>query len=82
MSSQHQNRNKVWRRFQAGRHIVMGLILMALAYALVRFRSFGAIELSATSAYTLGAILVVYGLFRIWRGGLELRKKDSDDFIT
>ena len=27
------DRNRMMRRFQAGRHIVMGLILIALAYA-------------------------------------------------
>jgi hypothetical protein len=60
----------------------MGFVLMAIAYALVRFRAFGAIELSQATAYTLAAILVLYGLFRIWRGTIELRRKDTDDFIT
>lgn len=77
------NRNRTWRRFQAGRHIVMGLVLIALGYAVIHFHSFGQMELSNTTSYTLAAILVVYGLFRIWRGTVELRKKeDVDDFIT
>ncbi len=79
MPTSHQNRNQVWRRFQAGRHIVMGLLLMALAYAVIHFRSFGTIELSHTSAYVLAGILVAYGLFRIWRGFAELRKNDNDE---
>jgi hypothetical protein len=82
MPTSREKRNRVWRRFQAGRHIVMGLVLMAIAYALVHFRAFGAIELSPAEAYTLASILVLYGLFRIWRGSIELRKKDTDDFIT
>jgi hypothetical protein len=70
------------RRFQAGRHIVMGIILMALAYAVVHFHKFGAMELSNTTSYTLAAIMVVYGLFRVWRGTRELNNKDDNDYIT
>jgi hypothetical protein len=81
MSSENRSRN--WRRFQAGRHMLMGLLLIALGYAVVHYHSFGQMELSNTSSYTLAAILAIYGLFRIWRGTVELRKKeDADDFIT
>ena len=76
------NSNKTVRRFQAGRHIVMGLILIALAYAVVHFHRFGTLELSNMTAVTLAAIMVLYGLFRIWRGTQELRNKDDNDFIT
>ena len=80
MSSDNRRRN--WRRFQAGRHIVMGLVLIALGYAVVHFHSFGTLELSNTTSYTLAGILVVYGLFRIWRGTRELKEQDTDDFIS
>ena len=70
------------RRFQAGRHIVMGLVLIALAYAVVHFHRFGTLELSNTTSYTLAGIMTVYGLFRIWRGTRELNVRDDDDYIT
>jgi hypothetical protein len=76
------NKGRTWRRFQAGRHIVMGLVLIALGYAVVRYHSFGTLELSVMTSYTLCAIMVVYGLFRIWRGTRELQNKDSDDYVT
>ena len=76
------NRSRTMRRFQAGRHIVMGIILMALAYAVVHYHKFGELELSNTTSYTLAAIMVVYGLFRVWRGTRELNTKDDNDYIT
>lgn len=60
----------------------MGLILIGLAYVVAYFRHFGAIELSTLSAYTLAGIMVIYGLFRIWRGTRTLKEKDVDDFIS
>lgn len=70
------------RRFQAGRHIVMGLILIALAYAVVHYHRFGTLDLTPITSYTLAGIMVVYGLFRIWRGTRELNTKDPEDYIT
>jgi hypothetical protein len=60
----------------------MGLILMGLGYVVVQYRSFGQLELSSATSYTLAGILVIYGLFRIWRGTRELREKNTDDFIS
>ncbi len=70
------------RRLQAGRHIVMGLILIALAWAVVTYHKFGTMELSSLTSYTLAGIMVFYGLFRIWRGTRELRNKDADDLVS
>lgn len=76
------NRGRTWRRFQAARHIAMGLILIALGYAVVHFQKFGTLELSATTSYVLAGIMVFYGLFRIWRGTRELKGQDSDDYVS
>ena len=76
------NRRRMMRRFQAGRHIVMGLILIALGYAVVHYHRFGTMELSNATSYTLAGIMVFYGLFRIWRGTRELQDKDADDYVS
>jgi ABC-type nickel/cobalt efflux system permease component RcnA len=76
------NRNRVTRRFNAARHIVMGLILIGLAFPLVYYHKFGTMELSNMTSYAVAGIMVVYGLFRIWRGTRELRERDVDDFIS
>ena len=61
----------------------MGLILIALGYAVVHYHKFGTMELSETTSYTLAAIMVVYGLFRIWRGTQDLREEDDpEDYVT
>jgi uncharacterized membrane protein HdeD (DUF308 family) len=74
--------NRTWRRVQAARHIVMGIILIALGVAVVRFHKFGTMELSVVTSYTLAAIMVLYGLFRIWRGTRDLKEKDPEDYVT
>ena len=74
--------NRGLRTFQAGRHIVMGILLIILAWAMVAYRKFGELELSTMTAYVLGGILVIYGLFRIWRGTRELKERKVDDFIS
>jgi hypothetical protein len=70
------------RQFQAGRHIVMGLVLIGLAAFLAYFRRFGTLELDVMPAYVLAGIMVIYGLFRIYRGTRELKERDVDDFIS
>lgn len=76
------SKNRSLRVFQAGRHIVMGILLIILAGLLVQYRKFGQLELSSTTSYVLAGILVVYGLFRIWRGTRELKERKVDDFIS
>lgn len=74
--------NRGLRIFQAGRHIVMGILLIILAWAVVAYRKFGTLELEPMVAYGLAGILVIYGLFRIWRGTRELKERKVDDFIS
>ena len=76
------NNSNTRRQINAVRHIVMGIILIACAYALIEYRYFARIELNLTTAYVLGGILVVYGLFRMWRGIQDLRGEKTDDFIS
>ncbi|MBS1645529.1 MAG: C4-dicarboxylate ABC transporter [Bacteroidetes bacterium] len=46
----------------------MGLILLVLGAVVAYYKRFGTIDLSLWSAYGLAALMIVYGLFRIWRG--------------
>ncbi|MBL7691016.1 MAG: hypothetical protein JNM41_05455 [Flavipsychrobacter sp.] len=54
--------------FRTSLDIAMGAIYIILGVILVSLRQFGALELSATSAWVLGAAMVLYGAFRIYRG--------------
>lgn len=71
------------RRLYAFYHIAMGLVLCGLAIPLVRSHKFGELDLGISTAYILAAVMVVYGLFRIWRGTADLRdSRADDDFIS
>lgn len=54
--------------FRTSLDIAMGAIYIILGVILVSLRQFGALELSTTSAWVLGAAMVLYGAFRIYRG--------------
>lgn len=76
------NRSRTNTFFRAFRHIVMGLILIAFGIIVAIYQRFGTIELSSITSYSLAGIMMVYGLFRIWRGTKEFRGDETDDFIT
>ena len=62
-----------WQRIRSLQHIGMGVVYIIIAALLFWGKTFGAIALSAGVAYTLGGLVVVYGVFRIWRGVMELK---------
>ncbi|MEO6833194.1 MAG: hypothetical protein ABI378_11750 [Chitinophagaceae bacterium] len=80
MSRPNSSRTKAF--FRAFRHIVMGLILIFFGIIVAYYQHFGTIELSNITSYALAGIMVLYGLFRIWRGTKEFRGDETDDFIT
>jgi hypothetical protein len=51
----------------------MGIMYLCFAVVMFNMKQFGAIELSAGIAYSLGGLLVVYGGFRIWRGIMDAK---------
>ncbi len=72
-SADRKNKERRWQRLRAAQHIGMGAIYIIIAALLFWVRTFGTIALSAGTAYALGALLLVYGVFRIWRGFRDLR---------
>ncbi len=60
-------------RLKAYGHIAMGIVYLAFAFLVFNAKQFGAIELSEGIAYALGGILILYGLFRLWRGIVDIR---------
>ncbi|OSZ82268.1 hypothetical protein CAP35_03085 [Chitinophagaceae bacterium IBVUCB1] len=65
---ERNNKPTGYDKLKAYRHIVMGIMYLCFAVVMFYLKQFGAIELSAAVAYSLGGLLVVYGVFRIWRG--------------
>ncbi|HRO41382.1 MAG TPA: hypothetical protein PL009_01015 [Flavipsychrobacter sp.] len=79
MSLEENNRNKGMQRFQASMHLGMGIVYLIFGVLVIYVRYFGAIELSAGVAYTLGGFMILYGLFRIWRGVAFFKQRQRPD---
>jgi uncharacterized membrane protein YidH (DUF202 family) len=62
-------------RFSGAMHLGMGILYIILAGFVITVKSFGSIELGATMAYVLGGLLLVYGLFRFYRGFDQMRRQ-------
>jgi len=72
------NRPKIRFRFWPVMHITMGLFFVIIGITAATMRHFGAVQLTATWAYGFGALLILYGSFRIWRGVHDLKTTDED----
>lgn len=59
--------------FRATMHIGMGVFYLIISFLLFYLQAFGAMELPKGMAYTLGALMLFYGIFRIWRGVTDIR---------
>ncbi len=73
MSIEKDTKPSGYDKLKAYRHIVMGIMYLCFAVVMFYLKQFGAIELSAGVAYSLGGLLVVYGGFRIWRGIMDAK---------
>ncbi len=76
MSLDSARRNKAARQLQAGRHLVMGIIFLGIAYLIGTFKKFGNFEFGSGTSYFIAGFLVIYGVFRIWRGIVTFREED------
>lgn len=71
----------------SGRIFVLVNVLMALSYAVIGLllvlnpeSAFAQMMLpSSLYVYALGALLIIYGIFRAWRVYTKLKDEDDDD---
>lgn len=61
-------RSNAYDKFRGSMHIGMGIIYLLLGTVIVYVKYYGAIELSSGMAYSLGSLMIIYGIFRLWRG--------------
>ena len=71
-------RTDAYSKFRGSLHIVMGIIYLLLGSSVLYMKYFGAIELNAGVAYFLGGMMLVYGLFRTFRGITKMRQRTPD----
>ena len=67
--------SKGLENFKNSMHLGMGAVYIVAGIAVLYFRYFGALQLSAGLAYGIGALMLVYGVFRIWRGFVGMRRR-------
>ncbi len=80
MSNSNFTRTRM--RLKATRHIVMGIILLALGAIVAWKKMFLTAELPVITSYLLGGLLIFYGLFRVWRGIQDLKDGDGEDYVV
>lgn len=60
--------SRTYKSFRTSLDLAMGTIYIIVGIVLFTIRYFGTVELPASTAYVLGAIMVLYGVFRMYRG--------------
>lgn len=76
MNPEERNaRSKGYNNFRGSLHIGMGGLYLVIGSAVIYFKNFGALELSGAMAYSIGAAMLLYGGFRIWRGWMDLKQR-------
>ena len=71
--AENRSGNSGFTRFRAILHIGMGGLYLVLAFVVIYGQHFGQVPLSKGVAIGLGALLTLYGAFRLWRGFADLR---------
>lgn len=66
-------RSGTYSNFRSSLHIGIGALYLVIGVAVIYFKAFGAMVLSSGIAYTIGAAMLLYGGFRIWRGWVGLK---------
>ncbi len=72
---ERMGQSRTYSSFRTSLDIGMGAIYVVIGVVVFTMRYFGAIELSKTTGYVLGGLMVLYGLFRIYRGAAVMLEK-------
>jgi len=66
-----------YRHFRTSLDLGMGVFYIVISVAVISMKYFGTIELPTASAYILGGLMALYGLFRIYRGiqGMRIKRQ-------
>jgi hypothetical protein len=66
-------------RFRATLNIAMGILYLILGAAVATMRKFGAVDLKPALAWGFCILLVLYGVFRVWRGIQDLKATSDEE---
>ena len=69
------NKSRVYNSFRGALHIAMGGIYVVLGCATIYLKAFITVALSTAVAYIIGGLFLLYGIFRVWRGFIDMRNR-------
>lgn len=76
MNIEERNKgSRGYKGFKGSLHLGMGGLYLVVGTAVIYFKAFGAMVLSAGIAYAIGISMLLYGAFRIWRGWMDLKHR-------
>lgn len=67
--------SRTYKSFRTSLDMAMGAIYVIVGVVLFTMHYFGTVELSASTAYVLGTVMLLYGAFRLYRGIIVLFRK-------
>ena len=73
MNNSENSNTNVPPKWRAWLHIGMGIVYLLFAAMVYSAKTFATIKLSATAVYGMSGLLVIYGIFRLWRGFTDLK---------
>lgn len=73
--SDRPERSNTYERMKGTLHLTMGMFYLMAGSLVLYIKYFGAMELPAGVAYALGTMMLIYGMFRIWRGIVAMKEK-------
>ena len=66
--------NRGYRNVRSVLHIGMGGVYLLFGSIIIAYQNFGTLGLSPVMAYTIGGLMLLYGVFRLWRGFAGMRE--------
>lgn len=64
-----------YRHFRTSLDLGMGVFYVIIGMIIMYVKYFGSIELAGAYAYILGGLMVLYGVFRVYRGFKAMRNR-------
>lgn len=71
---ERNERGGAFGSFRAALHLGMGAVYLVIGFLVIYIKYFGTMELPTGMAYTLGSLMLLYGVFRIWRGIVAVKE--------
>ncbi len=73
MSIEPNNNYNARPSMRSWMHIIAGIMYVIFGFMVIFLKYFNSIQLSKGTAYAMGSLLLLYGIFRLYRGISSIR---------